>query len=62
MHSNEEIKCKIISLAESAWAEVKFDLDFKIEPSHFFRLKFDNDKFETTKLSNSLYKYFTSGC
>jgi hypothetical protein len=61
MCNHEEIKCRLISLAESVRAEVQFDMDFKVEPAEFFHLKFKNDNFETVQLSNSLYKYYTNG-
>lgn len=48
-------------MTESVRAEVQFDLDFKVESSEFFRLKFENDNFKTVQLSNTIYKYFKNG-
>lgn len=53
----EDIKCRLISLAESIRAEFQFDLSFKIKASEFFNLKFKNDTLETINISNTLYKY-----
>lgn len=59
MQCAEEIKCKLISLAESVRGQIMFDLMFKIEPSFFFKLKFKNDEIEKQKLCSSIYKYTT---
>jgi hypothetical protein len=61
MCNKEEIRCRLISLAESVWGEITFDLDFKIDPVEFFSLKFKNDDLKTKKLSCDIYKYFKNG-
>jgi Holliday junction resolvase len=54
---NEETICKLISLAESVRGEVLFDLQFDIDATDFFRLKFQNDECKKMKLCSLLYKY-----
>jgi hypothetical protein len=58
---NEDVKCKLVSFAESVHAEVKFDMDFKVEPYDFFRAKFKNDQFQAQKITKAIYKYYVSG-
>jgi len=56
-NNSEEIKCQLVTFAESVRGKSVFDLNFNIDISEFFHIKFINDQIEKQKLCNSIYKY-----
>lgn len=61
MLNSDEIKCRLISLADSVRSEALFDIKTNIKLSEGVRLKFDNDKLQKIKLCNSIYKFSING-
>lgn len=51
-----DVKCTLESLAESVQAEVLYDLDFDVQPSEFYKLKFVNDVRTSLLVCKEIYK------
>jgi len=58
---NEEVKSRLVSMAESVRANLLYDMMFEVSPLEFFLLKTKKDNHDEIRLSNAIYKYNKNG-
>lgn len=56
-----EVKSKLVSLAESVRANLLYDMKFEISPLEFFLLKTKRESHDEKILSKAIYKYNKHG-